>query len=285
MSSLPLVLVTGATDGIGRETAIQLARLGARVIVHGRAPDRVAAAAAEIKAAASASFVGQAVGDFGSFAEVRAMAARIIAEHGTLDVLVNNAGTYVRRRAISPDSIELTLQVNHLAPFLLTHLLLPALEAAAAQHPAEPARIVNVAAGAHLRARIDWSDLHGDVDYDDHAAFAASKLAVVLGTVELSRRLKGRNVVVNAADPGVARTKLLDEMLGGGDAPPASLTQAAATSIYLALAPEAGKTTGRYYVDRRPSRMHPLAGDPGTTAKLYAVSAKFCGIPGLPRVG
>lgn len=271
----PLVLVTGATDGIGKETAFQMARLGARVVVHGRSPDRVRAAAEDLRTRAGASWVGEAVADFSSLPSVRAMAQTLLAQHPRLDVLINNAGAYVRRRTITADGYESTLQINHLAPFLLTHLLLPAL------HASPAGRIVNVSSIAHLRAKMQWHDLHGELEYDDYDAYAQSKMANVLFTTELARRLGRRHPTVNALHPGVVGTKLLRE--GFEMDGPDSLTKGAATSVYLALSPEVAGVTGRYFVDCRPSRMHPLAGDPGTSSRLYAISAQLVGITGLRK--
>lgn len=285
-SSVPLILVTGATDGIGNETAFQLARLGARVIVHGRTVDRANAAVADLRVRLQKELpepqtppaLEAVAADFSSLAEVRRMAGDVLAQHPALDVLINNAGVYVRRHALSVDGFELTFAVNHLAPFLLSHLLLPALEASGA------GRIVNVSSVAHLRARPDWSNLRGPFEeYDDYDAYARSKLAMVMTTVELARRLRPRPVTVNSLHPGVVSTKLLRE--GFEMEGTVSLVVGAATSIYLALASDVAGTTGGYYVDRRPSRMQALAGDPAITSRLYALSAQLVGITGLPKPG
>lgn len=275
MSSSPLVLVTGSTDGIGKETAAALASLGARVIVHGRSPERTRAAAEQVRTRAPGAWVGEVSGDLSVRADVRAIADAVLRTHGTLDVLINNAGVFMQRRAVTPDGMESTLAVNLLAPVLLTHLLLPALTASGA------GRVINVSSVAHLRGRIDWNDWQGELDFDGYQAYAQSKLALVLFTVELARRLAGQPVVANSLHPGVVTTKLLQD--GFGITGPDSLTESAATSVYLALAPEGAQVSGKYFVSRRQSRMHPLAGDPATTARVYATACATVGVPLLQR--
>jgi NAD(P)-dependent dehydrogenase (short-subunit alcohol dehydrogenase family) len=268
-----LILVTGATDGIGKQTALELARRGARLLLHGRSPSKLAETRAEIEREAGDSVVETVAADFSSLAAVRAMAEGITARHGAIDVLVNNAGVFMNERRTSRDGHEMTLAVNHLAPFLLTHLLLDALRAATA------ARIVNVSSVAHLRGVLDLENLHGERSFAPYGAYALSKLANVLFTVELARRLAGEPITVNALHPGVVSTKLLVDGFGmhGQD----SLSQGAATSVYLASAPEIAGVTGRYFVRCREAEMNPIAAHPGTGRALYELSAEMVGIPGL----
>ncbi|HEY5376012.1 MAG TPA: SDR family NAD(P)-dependent oxidoreductase, partial [Polyangiaceae bacterium] len=247
-----VVLVTGSTDGIGRETALELARLGARVIVHGRNPAHVADAYEEVKSASGGTPPAPVVADFSSLAQVRALAAELEQRGVALDTLINNAGVYMKRRELSEDGIELTLAVNHFAHVLLTHLVLASSVGAALS------RVVNLSSIAHSRASIDLEDIENTrAKFDGYQAYATSKLANVLFTVELARRLKGRGVLVNAVHPGVVSTKLLQtgfDMRG-----PDSLGKGARTSVMLAISPEYGHISGSYFIEGRETRMHRLA--------------------------
>jgi retinol dehydrogenase-14 len=276
----PLVLVTGSSDGIGKETAAALAERGARVILHGRDPERLAAAARDIDRRSGTWPAGQELADLASQDEVRRFAAHIIDQHPRIDVLINNAGLFMNERKLTVDGQETTFAVNHLAGFLLSHLLLPALR------ESPQGRIVNVSSGAHLSARLDWDNLDGRRSYDGFAAYALSKLANVLTTVELARRLRGAApgpagpVTVNALHPGVVGTRLLRTGFGGRGSD--SLQEAAATSVHLALAPELGGTTGGYFARKSPTRMHPLASEKAITARFYELSCQLTGVEPLP---
>src|ERR1043166_7408815 len=238
---MSVILVTGATDGIGLETAKQLVQRGADVVVHGRttAKAEAALAASGAKAALSA--------DLADLAQVRALAQS--SEAWRVDVLVNNAGTYSKRRTTTHDGRELTMAVNHDAPFLLTHLLLPLLK-----------RVVNVSSIAHSRGRIDVDDIDMKRGWDGYGAYAASKLANVLFTVELAKRHP--EVLVSACHPGVVTTKLL--RAGFNMNGPDSLADGAATSVFLAC--DAVDVSGRYYVRCMQSR---ASYDPKQAAPFY----------------
>ncbi|MEO8901715.1 MAG: SDR family NAD(P)-dependent oxidoreductase, partial [Polyangiaceae bacterium] len=191
-----VVLVTGSTDGIGRETALELARLGARVIIHGRDPARVAAAYEELRGASEAPPPAPVIADFSSLAQVRALASELEQRGVVVNTLINNAGVYMKRRELSADGIELTLAVNHFAHVLLTHLLLSGPSGQVLT------RIVNLSSIAHSRAVIDLEDIENTrAAFDDYQAYATSKFANVLFTVELARRLRARRVLVNAVHP------------------------------------------------------------------------------------
>lgn len=267
----PAILITGATDGIGKQTAIELARRGARVLAHGRSEERLAAVRAAVTEAG-----GEALdpirADLASLADVRAMAAEIDRRGVSLDVLVNNAGVYMRSYEVSPDGFEMTMAVNHFAPFLLTHLLL----ASAAGRDLK--RIVNVSSVAHSRGRIDLDDLRGTGGaFNEYGSYAASKLANVLFTVELGRRLAPRGITVNALHPGVVSTKLLTE--GFQMRGPDSVEQGAATSVMLAIAPEVEKVSGKYFSNRKEAPMNAAARDAALTKRFYEESAKLVGVP------
>jgi NAD(P)-dependent dehydrogenase (short-subunit alcohol dehydrogenase family) len=270
-----VVLVTGSTDGIGRETALELARLGARVVVHGRSAVRVADAHEELKSVSEVPPPAPVIADFSSLAQVRAMAAELEQRGVALDTLVNNAGVYMKRRELSVDGIELTLAVNHFAHVLLSHLLL------ASSAGRQLTRIVNLSSIAHNRATIDLEDIENTrAEFDDYQAYAASKFANVLFTVELARRLKARGVLVNAVHPGVVSTKLLTtgfEMRG-----PDSLGKGARTSVMLAISPEYAHISGAYFIEGRESRMHRRAAEPELAARYYELSTARVGVVPLP---
>ena len=271
----PLILVTGATDGIGKQTAIMLAQRGARVIVHGRTPERAAAAAEDIANQAGTPWVGQAWADLTSLAEIHAMAEQILATYDRLDGLINNAGVFMRERVLTRDGFESTYAVNYLAPFALSHLLLPHLIRS------NDGRVINVTSSAHIRCRFDWDNMQGEREWDDSFAYASSKLALMLFSVELSRRVAMYGITSNALHPGCVSTKLLKEGFGieGLD----SVEKGAATGVYLALSEEGGHVTGKYFTEGAVARCHPLAGDPLTTAKFYERTAAMVGMPALSR--
>ena len=241
------VLVTGATDGIGLETARQLAARGLRVLVHGRSAEKAAAVCRDIARCQPGASLEAVAGDFARMAEVVALAREVAAKAPALDVLINNAGVQMKTRQVTADGFETTMAVNHLAPFLLTHHLLDAVKRAPA------GRIVVVASMTHAGGT-DPDDFVRARGYSGYGAYAASKLANVLFTLALARRLAGTPVTANSLHPGVIATKLLRTGFGLGGAP---VEQGARTSVYLATAPEVAKVTGRYFVDAReaaPSR-------------------------------
>ena len=262
------ILITGSTDGIGLETARALAERGCAVLVHGRNRTRADAAARAVAAATGNRQVTAMAADFAALAEVRALAQQVLRACPRLDVLINNAGIAVRRRRLSADGYESTFAVNHLAPFLLTNLLLDRLRASA------PARIVNVSSGAHSSGRIDFDDLQMERGFDGWAAYCNSKLANALFTCELARRLDAGEVTANFLHPGVIDTKLLHVNFGGGS----PVTEGARTPLHLALAAELEGVSGAYFVDRRRARVSAAAGDRRLAAELWRVSSALTGL-------
>ena len=262
------ILVTGSTDGVGRATARALAERGCAVIVHGRDEKRAAEAARELAAVTGSRQVTWVAGDFGSLAEVRAMAERVLDTCPRLDVLVNNAGIAVRDRRLSADGYESTFAVNHLAPFLLTNLLLDRLLDSA------PARVVNVSSGVHGGGRIDLDDLQMERRFDGWQAYCNSKLANALFTSELARLVDAAEVTANFLHPGVIDTKLLHVNFGGGS----PVAAGARTPVHLALDPEGAGVTGAYFVDRRRTRASSAARDRRLASELWRVSAELTGL-------
>lgn len=265
-----IVLVTGSTDGIGKETARQLAALGATVLVHGRNAARCQATQDEIRTATGNSRVDYFVADLSSQKQVRQLAADISARYDRLHVLINNAGVILLQRQVTEDGLEMTLAVNHLAPFLLTSLLLDLLKKSA------PARILTMSSTVHYDARIDLDKLQSERGYNGVVAYKDSKLGNVLFTLELAERLRGSGVTANCLHPGVVTTKLLDTGWGWTGV---SLAQGAALSVYLASSPEVEKVTGAYFERTTPDRPSPKASDVKFRRKFWEVSATLAGIP------
>jgi len=275
MAGAPVVLVTGSTDGIGRTTAVALARRGARVIVHGRAKARVDPVATELRAVAKEAALEPLALDLARLEDVRAAGAVLDARGVSIDVVVHNAGVYMRERVASADGFEMTLAVNHLAPFALTHALLASAAGASLR------RIVVVSSVAHTRGTIDLDDLSFERrGFDPYATYAASKLANVLFAVELARRVR-RGVTVNALHPGVVSTKLLTQ--GFGMRGPDSLDEGAKTSVRLALDEDIASVTGAYFSGGKRAPWSPLAEDRDLARRFYERSAALAGVTPLPE--
>jgi NAD(P)-dependent dehydrogenase (short-subunit alcohol dehydrogenase family) len=266
------VFLTGATDGIGRETALALARAGARVVVHGRDAEKVRAVADEVRAVSAGALAGVAVFDLASLADVRRGAAELRTSHPTLDVLLHNAGVFMKRRVVTEDGFETTFAVNHLAHVLLTHELLPAVP--------RGGRVVHVSSVAHQRASLDLDDLQGERRFDGYGAYALSKLANVLFTAELARRLPEH--ATSSLHPGVVSTKLLKT--GFGMSGPDSLDEGSRTSVFLALSEDGGRARGEYFVRSKRATPSPIAADAARTSAFYELSCRMVGVAPLPTV-
>jgi NAD(P)-dependent dehydrogenase (short-subunit alcohol dehydrogenase family) len=272
------VLVTGATGGIGKATAMGLSALGAHLAIIGRDQRRTEAAAGDIHAAGGGK-VDVFVADLSAQAEVHRLAAEVVGRLHRLDVLVNNVGGYWNTRHVTADGLERTFAVNHLAPFLLTNLLLDLLARSA------PARVVTVASHAHRTGRIDFDDLQGERSYSGSRAYDQSKLANVLFTYELARRLHGTRITSNAVHPGMVDTSFGADDPGGTQRLIVPLirpfmrspAQGAATSIHVASAPGLD-VTGRYFANRKPKRSAERSYDEVVAARLWRVSADPVGL-------
>ena len=272
------VVVTGGTGGIGRATARGLAAMGAHVAITGRDVERTKDAAHEI-GAIGARPVDTFVADLSSQSQVRRLAEELLQRLPQIDVLVNNVGGYWNTRHVTVDGLEHTFAVNHLAPFLLTNLLLERMKESA------PARVVTVSSQAHPLGQIDFDDLQGQRSYSGGRAYNQSKLANVLFTYELARRLHPSTATANALHPGVVRTSF------GADDPagiqrwfvplvrPFMKTPArgAATSIHVASAPDLAQVTGRYFANSKPKKSSKTSYDEALAAQLWQVSANLVG--------
>ncbi len=274
-------VVTGATSGIGEVAAIDLARRGARVLIVGRSAERCAATLERVRQAAGGdpSMTESFVADLSSQAEVRRLADEIGKRCDRLDILLNNAGGMFLAREESADGIEMTLALNHLSYFLLTDRLLPLLKAGAA------ARIVNVASDAHRGGRIDFDDIQLRRNYGGWRAYQQSKLANILFTFELARRLEGTGITANALHPGFVRTRFFQDFTGwvgfiiklGARVAAIGPEAGARTSIYLATSPEVEGVTGRYFVKCRPVNPSPRSRDRATAERLWRLSEELTG--------
>jgi len=274
------VLITGGTGGIGRAAAIGLASRGARVGITGRDRARAEEAAAEIRRTSGASVVDVFVADMSSQAEVRRLAAEVLAAFPRIDVLLNNVGGFWSHRHVTADGLEHTFALNHLAPFLLTSLLLDRLIASA------PARVVTVSSGAQSMGKIDFDDLMGERKYSGQTAYNQSKLANVMFTYELARRLAGTGVTATALHPGMTNTAFSAEDPSGAFAPLVAVMRpfmrspekGAETPVYLASSPNAEGLTGQYFANREPKKSNKSSYDAAVTGRLWQVSADLVGM-------
>lgn len=273
----PTILVTGATGGIGKATAAALAAGGARVIIVGRDPERGQAAVTDIQHKTGSEAVTFMRTDLASLEQVSALARKVAAEYGQLDVLVNNMGRVFKARQESPEGLEMSLALNHLGPFLLTHALLPLLRQQA------PSRIIFVTSNTHRMIQPDLDDLRGRRRWRGFHAYGQAKLLSLLCAYELSRRLEGTGVVVNVADPGGADTEgsrtgsrlmALGLQLMG-----LTPERAARAAVYLASAPEAAGMNGVYLTPHlTQGRSSRLSYDQNLARRAYELSLELVGL-------
>jgi NAD(P)-dependent dehydrogenase (short-subunit alcohol dehydrogenase family) len=273
-----LIVITGATNGIGLAAAEKLAALGANIALIGRNATRTRLAAARVRAAAGqGATVGTLIADLSSRVGVRKLATEVLSRYPRLDVLINNAGAMYTTRQKTEDGIELTWAVNHLAPFLLTSLLLERLKASA------PSRIITTASEAHRGATSPFGDINAEGSYRGFGRYKQTKLANILFTTELALRLADSGVTASSFHPGLVASgfnrnngMLMDlamTLLGPISRSP---EQGAATLVWLASSLDAAKTGGGYYVDREPIAPSPEAQDIHTARRLWEVSNAQC---------
>jgi len=280
MDDTRVSIVTGGTSGIGWHTARALAHRGDTVILVGRNPERCNAARDRILAELPDAVIDTRLADFASLAQVDALAGAIIADYNRVDVLVNNAGGFYSTRQVSHDGFELTWATNHLAPFLLTHRLLPVLRASA------PSRIVNVSSAAHISTSINFDDLQAERSYSGLRAYAQSKLANILFTYEVAHRLADSDVTANALHPGFVATGFGSNNTGMFMAVNGLLAKffaispeaGARTSIALAMDPTLSQTTGLYFSQAKPVASSRASYDVTSRRRLWELSMRQCGI-------
>jgi retinol dehydrogenase 12 len=270
------VLVTGATAGIGRETALGVAKLGAHVVLVGRNAEKTKRVCEELRTATGNQQIDFLLGDLSLLSEVRKVAAAFLERFGTLHVLINNVGAINLKREVTAEGFELTFAMNHLGLFLLTELLLPALKKAA------PARIVNLSSDAHRSGGLNFDDLQSERRYSSFGAYSRSKLMNILFTRELARRLADQRITVNAVHPGMVASDFMNKpgllgRLANGFVSTFGLTseKGARTSVFLASSQEVEGVTGKYFVKskaRSPSR---AAQDDEAAKRLWEISEQL----------
>lgn len=270
-------LVTGATNGIGKATALALAQMGATVVIVGRSPAKCSEVVDEIKRISGNDAVEALIADLSIMVEVRHVADQFKAKYHQLHVLINNAGGAYGKRQLTSEGFEKTFALNHLGYFLLTRLLLDTLKDSA------PARIINVSSDAHKSARIDFDDLQSEKGNFVFNAYGRSKLAVVVFSYELARRLTGSGVTVNVLHPGLVRTGFASNM---GAVPAAAINflmrfvaltpeQGAQTSVFLATSPEVENVTGKYWEKSKAVPSGSTSYDTATWVRLWEVSDRM----------
>ncbi len=272
-----IVMITGATGGIGKETTRALQQMGAHVVIVGRNPQKTADVVTEMKTRnPSGGEVDGIVADLSSLADIRRLAAEYKQKYDRLDVLVNNAGAYFTQRKLSVDGFEMTFALNHLGYFYLTHLLMDTIKESA------PARIVNVSSGAHAMGKINFDNLNSNGLFVGWTAYGTSKLMNILFTRELSRRLEGSRVTVNVLHPGFVATNfghngkgLWPRFVKWSQKRAITPEQGAQTSIYLASSPEVAGVSGAYFYQSKIVQPSNAALDDDLARRLWDVSLEL----------
>jgi NAD(P)-dependent dehydrogenase (short-subunit alcohol dehydrogenase family) len=272
------VLITGATNGIGKAAALELAKQGANLVIVGRDRAKTEAVANDLRHASSNTNVDFLLADLSSQASVRKLSEDFKANYSRLDVLINNAGGIFDTRKTTVDGLEYTFAFNHLAYFLLTNLLLDVIK------NSSPSRIINVSSTAHFLASLDLDDLQSQKRYEGLTVYGMTKLANVMFTYELAKRLQGTGVSVNAVHPGRVNTAFAEgsqtllirlsmalskQLLG------ISPEQGADTLVYLATSPEVAGVSGKYFVKRKPRRTNSRSYDDAANQRLWNESANL----------
>ena len=261
------ILITGSTDGIGKQTALELAELGAKVILHGRNESKVKQVSQEFGQKTGNDQLDFFIADLSSLQQIRTMGLEIQRKYNRLDVLINNAGVAMNKLEMSDDGYEMTFAINHLAVFAFTLLLLGLMTRSA------PSRIINVSSMVHSSS-LNFKNLVKPRHFDGWEVYCQSKLCNILFTYELAEKLQNLGVTVNCLHPGVIDTKLLRVNFGGGS----PVTEGSRKLVYLATAPELATVTGKYFTDNRQTRSAKITYDVETRKKLWNLSEKLCGL-------
>jgi NAD(P)-dependent dehydrogenase (short-subunit alcohol dehydrogenase family) len=263
-----IVLITGATDGIGRETAYQLAKKKAIIIIHGIDLSKLKKTADEIKKGTGNNNMDFIKGDLSSLNEIKEMSNRIKERYDKIDILINNGGLFSHDKRLSVDGFELTFAVNYLSHFYLTFLLFDIIK------KIPQARIINVSSMAHS-SDLDFNNIQGEEKYSGYTAYSYSKLLNILFTFELAEKTKNSGITVNCLHPGVINTKLLREGWGlGGD----SVSEGAKTTVYLASSNDVNGITGKYFTNSSVSEPAQISYDKEIRKKVWQLSEKLLGI-------
>jgi len=259
------ILITGATDGIGKQTALELAQMGHEIIVHGRNKEKSENLRNELSKVSRNENLKSVYSDLSNFEEIQKMSDCIKKKYDKIDVLINNAGVFMNDKLILPNGLETTFMVNHMAVFTLTNLLLDLLK------ETPNSRIINVSSMAQS-GTMDFDNLNGEKHFDAYNAYAVSKLENVLFTYKLHRLLKGKGPTVNCLHPGVISTKLLHAGwgIGGG-----SLHRGAATSVFLAVNKEVENISGKYFVDSQQRKSSAISYDLKIQDRLWEISEEI----------
>ena len=264
-----IILITGATDGIGKRTAYELADKSATVILHGRDKERLLKTQEEISHLTNNNNISIVTANLSSLKQVRLAAEEIKTKFKQLDVLINNAGVYMKTRVLTEDGFETTFAVNHLAPFLITNLLLNLLK------QSNSSRIINVSSIAHTRAQLVFENLNSAKHFDAYSTYAVSKLANILFTYKLADQLKNDGITVDALHPGVIDTKLLHT---GFNIAGASVEEGAATSVYLASSNEVENVSGKYFENVKEVPSSEDSYNKEYQKKMWNVSSQMVGL-------
>ena len=262
------ILITGSSDGIGKLTALQLATHQARVLMHGRNKDKVARAVTDLQQSSGNKNIEGFAADLSSLAEVRKLAKEVLGKYSKLDVLINNAGVGTTDKRYGKDGTELRFTVNYLAPFLLTHLLLPALQNAA------PSRIVNVSSAG--QQPVNFDDVMLEKDFDGVRAYSQSKLALIMFTIDLAAQIKNKNITVNSLHPG---TYLDTNMVrNAGITPRGKPETGADAEVFLAVSPQLEGVTAKYFNVKSEAKANAQAYDAKARRKLWDLSMQLTGL-------
>ena len=262
-----IILITGSTDGIGKETAIELAKSGAHVIIHGRNDRKAKLVVEEIKEKTSISKIDYVYADLSSLAQIKDISDNLYAQFDTIDVLINNAGVFRPIRNITQDGLEETFAVNYIAPFYLTNLILDLIIKATS------GRIINVVSQVHSN-HLDFDDLQLRKEYSGTKAYALSKTCLIMFIYLLAEKLKNTKLKVNCLHPGVINTKLLGSAMGFGGAP---VSKGAESLIYVAMAPELENISGKYFRDNIPTSSKDITYDKEKQKQLWQKTEKIIG--------